>query len=82
MRTFKVFHQAGGRVILVKQGWSWPGFFFVNLWALCNRMWLLGFGLTLLMMFTSAVLEVMRQAGLNTLVFELLDSLNGRHLYR
>jgi hypothetical protein len=26
----------------VKQGWSWPGFFFNIIWALIKKMWVLG----------------------------------------
>ena len=29
---------------MVKQGWSWPAFFFNVLWAAWHRMWLLAFG--------------------------------------
>jgi hypothetical protein len=26
----------------VKQGWSWPAFFFNSIWAMVKKMWLLG----------------------------------------
>ncbi len=28
MKEFKIFHYPEGRQEAVKQGWSWPGFFF------------------------------------------------------
>ena len=32
----------------MKQGWSWPGFFFNFVWALIKRMWVLGIALMIL----------------------------------
>jgi len=32
----------------VKQGWSWPGFFFNFIWALIKRMWVIGVVLIIL----------------------------------
>ncbi|NJO55053.1 MAG: DUF2628 domain-containing protein [Rhodospirillales bacterium] len=32
-------------VILVKEGFSWPAFFFSALWAIWSRLWLVAFGL-------------------------------------
>lgn len=32
MKTYKVFEK-GGQKVAVKQGWSWPGFFFHCIWA-------------------------------------------------
>ncbi len=29
----------------IKDGWSWPGFFFGAFWALFHRMWFVGLGL-------------------------------------
>ena len=31
-----------GMTEAVKQGWSWPGFFFSPIWAMVKKMWLLG----------------------------------------
>lgn len=32
-------------VVLVKEGFSWPAFFFSALWALANRLWLIALAL-------------------------------------
>jgi hypothetical protein len=42
MMQYKVFEQPFGKIEVVKQGWSWPGFFFTVIWALVKRMWVLG----------------------------------------
>ncbi|MDP2958539.1 MAG: DUF2628 domain-containing protein [Longimicrobiales bacterium] len=44
MRQFKIYSNALGAYEAVKQGWSWPAFFFGPIWALAKRMWALGFG--------------------------------------
>lgn len=45
MKEFKIFEYPEGRHEAVKQGWSWPGFFFGPIWAMVKQMWGLGVGL-------------------------------------
>jgi hypothetical protein len=42
MQTFKIFENQNGKVEFVKQGWSWPAFFFTWFWLLVKKMWVLG----------------------------------------
>ena len=42
---FTVFVSPKGEREVVKQGWSWPGFFFSCIWAMVKKMWGLGVGL-------------------------------------
>jgi hypothetical protein len=42
MKTYKIFVNPQGTGEAVKQGWSWPGFFFNIIWALIKKMWVLG----------------------------------------
>jgi hypothetical protein len=42
MKQYKMFEHPAGKIEAVKQGWSWPGFFFNIIWAFCKRMWALG----------------------------------------
>ena len=42
MKTYKIYVNPQGTSEAVKQGWSWPGFFFNIIWALIKKMWLLG----------------------------------------
>lgn len=44
MKTFKVFQHSDGSTEGVKQGWSWPAFFFGPFWAMVKRMWGIGIG--------------------------------------
>lgn len=39
MKHYKVFKHPSGLTEAVKQGWSWPAFFFGALWALVKGMW-------------------------------------------
>lgn len=44
MKQFKVFKHPAGSHEAVKQGWSWPAFFFSFIWAMVKKMWGLGVG--------------------------------------
>lgn len=44
MKQFKIYANPLGAHEAVKQGWSWPAFFFGMIWALVKKMWTLGFG--------------------------------------
>jgi len=41
MKTYKVFEK-GGHKVAVKQGWSWPAFFFQWIWAFTKKLMLPG----------------------------------------
>jgi hypothetical protein len=47
MKQYKIFKHPSGKTETVKQGWSWPAFFFGFIWALVKKMWWLGGGLLL-----------------------------------
>ena len=38
--AFKIYQQPDGQLVPVKQGFSWPAFFFTFLWAIYHRLWL------------------------------------------
>lgn len=44
MKQYKVFRNPSGVTEAVKQGWSWPAFFFSAIWAMVKKMWGLGVG--------------------------------------
>lgn len=44
MKQYKVFRNPSGVIEAVKQGWSWPAFFFSAIWAMVKKMWGLGVG--------------------------------------
>lgn len=39
MNDYKIFKSSSGSYEAVKQGWSWPAFFFDILWALIKQLW-------------------------------------------
>ena len=50
MKQFRVYQAPSvGGLYAVKQGWSWPGFFFIGIWALIKKLWLIGLGLLVCM---------------------------------
>jgi len=42
MKRYKIFEHPAGRREAVKQGWSWPAFFFTFIWAFCKKMYATG----------------------------------------
>lgn len=44
MKSYKVFKHPDGSTEAVKQGWSWPAFFFGFIWAFVKKLWALGAG--------------------------------------
>lgn len=44
MKDYKIFRHPQSPIEAVKQGWSWPAFFFTCFWAMFKKMWGLGLG--------------------------------------
>ena len=44
MKQYKIFQHPSGVTEAVKQGWSWPAFFFSGIWAMVKKQWALGIG--------------------------------------
>ncbi|AEI14129.1 Protein of unknown function DUF2506 [Flexistipes sinusarabici DSM 4947] len=44
MKQYKIYANPQGNYEAVKQGWSWPAFFFSFIWAMVKKMWGLGVG--------------------------------------
>ena len=42
MKQFNIYTHPAGMAEAVKQGWSWPAFFFGFMWAFAKRQWALG----------------------------------------
>lgn len=64
MKVFTVHTRGGGLdpdrgVVLVKEGFSWPAFFFSLLWALWCRLWLVALGIFLIEIAANALLAVL-----------------------
>ena len=39
MRQYKIYEHPSGMIDIVKQGWSWPAFFFSAIWAMAKKLW-------------------------------------------
>ncbi|OCG07622.1 hypothetical protein A9G13_05175 [Gilliamella sp. wkB178] len=66
MKSYKVFQHPDGRIEAVKQGWSWPAFFFGIIWAIIKRLWgLVGIlcGLAVLLFFISLAFDPISSSG-------------------
>lgn len=51
MNKYKIYKHPIGTIEAVKQGWSWPAFFFASFWAIYKKLWGLGFGVLILSLF-------------------------------
>ena len=45
MKEYKIYANPQSNYEAVKQGWSWPAFFFSFIWAMVKRMWGIGAGI-------------------------------------
>ncbi len=57
MNQYKIFKHPSGAFEAVKQGWSWPGFFFSYPWAFFKRMWGLGICVVLIFLMLSFIID-------------------------
>lgn len=73
MKKFSVYSN-GSELIAVKQGWSWPGFFFHGIWALTKGLYVQG-GIAFAIII--AVLAVAPNAGPVGLIIGCLFGSNG-----
>lgn len=80
MKEFKIYQHPTGKQKAVKQGWSWPGFFFGPIWALVKKMWGIGAGLLVAIIILSifpAESELGALASLIMLVLYIVCGVNG-----
>lgn len=47
MKEYKIYAYPQGNYEAIKQGWSWPAFFFGFIWAMFKKMWGIGIGVLL-----------------------------------
>lgn len=40
MKNYNIYKHSDGKIEAVKQGWSWPAFFFGAIWALIKQLWM------------------------------------------
>ncbi len=61
MRSFNVYERSNGACKAVKNGWSWPAFFFGSIWALCMQLWLIGLLLLPVELFLQVLMSITEQ---------------------
>ena len=59
MKQYKVFKHPAGLTEAVKQGWSWPAFFFGSFWAMAKKMWGIGIGVLIGFLVFGMIVAVM-----------------------
>lgn len=59
MRQYNIYDHPFRRVEAVKQGWSWPAFFFSWLWAAIKGLWGILFGFILLQMLLLVIWDLL-----------------------
>ena len=63
MRTFDVYKHRTQGYEAVKQGFSWPAFFFTRIWAFVKKLWLHGIVGLVVLAFLEAAFDVFQSEG-------------------
>ncbi len=84
MKQYKVYKHPSGSTEAVKQGWSWPGFFFSFIWAMVKKMWGLGVGVLIgffvlgfIIGAAGGALAAMRLLMLSAIIANIIFGVNG-----
>ncbi len=65
MKQFKVYkHEESGALEAVKQGFSWPAFFFGLIWAIIKRLWIVALILALISLVSSGLMVTFVEQGM------------------
>lgn len=75
MKEYKIFAHPSAQCEAVKQGWSWPAFFFGFIWAFIKNMWQLGLGVLVGFMALSLLLDVSNGQAENDVILNILSLL-------
>ena len=73
MNQYKIFKHPSGVCEAVKQGWSWPAFFFGVVWAMVKKMWALGLGVLLAFVLLGIVSGVAAGASGSDALFNVVN---------
>ncbi|QXP85791.1 DUF2628 domain-containing protein [Methylococcus sp. Mc7] len=65
MRQYNIYDHPFRRVEAVKQGWSWPAFFFSWLWAAIKGLWGILFGFILLQILLLVIWDALEIPAIN-----------------
>ncbi|MCT6875122.1 DUF2628 domain-containing protein [Frischella perrara] len=59
MKNYNIYKHPDGKIEAVKQGWSWPAFFFGWIWALIKQLWMVAGLLIAYAIISSIVIQLM-----------------------
>ena len=68
MKQYKVYANPQGNYEAVKQGWSWPAFFFSFIWAMIKKMWGLGVGVLIALPVLGFIIGISGVSGAESLI--------------
>ena len=77
MKQFSMLQHPALGYEVVKDGWSWPAFFFTWIWAFVKRLWLVGLIILLVGMALSTVAELWL---VGELIISIVMGVNGNKL--
>ncbi len=75
MKEYHIFSHPSGEHEAVKQGWSWPAFFFGFIWAFVKKMWQIGLGVILGFMALGMFLDLSNGQTENDVILNILSLL-------
>lgn len=59
MKNYNIYKHSDGKIEAVKQGWSWPAFFFSWIWALIKQLWMVAVLIIAYAIISSIVIQLM-----------------------
>lgn len=77
MKQYKVFVHPSGNSEAVKQGWSWPAFFFGFIWAMVKKMWGLGVAVMIATIVFIAIAKSEALINIVSLIASIVFGMNG-----
>lgn len=82
MKQYKIYSNPQGSYVAVKQGWSWPAFFFSWIWAMVKKMWGIGVGVLIAFFVVGFIMGVSGEGGadllnLAAIVMNIIFGING-----
>lgn len=79
MKQYKIFRHPSGTSEAVKQGWSWPAFFFGFIWAAVKKQWALSVAVAVCFFFLGFALANVGDELINIvgIIVSIVFGLNG-----
>ena len=56
MKNFKIYENESGTIVSIKDGWSWPAFFFTVIWCFVKKLHMIGIGLVIYIIISQIII--------------------------